>query len=371
MKKRVLILYISRYSGHYYAAEAIEEGIKEFSPDTHVEKMNALDYTNPVLGRLINRVYLQVIKRRPHVWGDMYDNPSVLEKTRNTRRAVHRYNMHKIKKMIAAKRPDVVLCTQAFPCGMVADYKVISAGGPKLIGVLTDYAPHSYWLHDAVDHYVVPDEKTGALLAKKGIASGKINPLGIPVSLKFRQAHDRKITLRRLGLIPERPTILMMGGSQGLGPMEELLNAVTLNGRKHFQAIVVTGRNMRLFRKLVRASKNDKGTVVLPFADNVDELMDASDIIVSKAGGLTTAEALSKKLPMVIIDPIPGHERRNADHLVAEGAAAEVFSFSELKNVLDEIFERPERLSAMRESAGRLSKPLSSLDIAKLALGVD
>jgi len=115
MRKKALIFYISEYSGHFQAARAIEKGLLEVGGEVEVEKINALGYTNPILGSVINKTYLEIIKKKPEIWGQIYDNPSVMKKTRKARDVLHKYNMAKIRKLLDSYSPDVVICTQAFP----------------------------------------------------------------------------------------------------------------------------------------------------------------------------------------------------------------------------------------------------------------
>ncbi len=370
MRKKVLIFYISKYSGHYHAARAIEEAFSHIHPRAEVEKINTLDYTNPILGRIINGAYLQVIKKRPHIWGQMYDNPEVLKKTKKAREVLHRFNMSKIRRLMKKKMPSVVICTQAFPCGMVADYKRAVSSDLKLIGVLTDHAPHSYWLFDEVDYYVVPDETTAAAMNKKGIPMEKIKVLGIPVSPKFKIHCERRKTLKAMGLSERCPTILIMGGSQGLGAIEVAVRSILADADHGYQLIVVTGKNKKLFSKLSGLAKAGAGEKmrVLSFVENIDELMAASDVIITKAGGMTTAEAMTKDLPMIIVDPIPGHERLNADYLVREGAAIEISDYGEIHTAVNRLFDSGKLLGDMRKRAKALSNPDSAENVAKLAL---
>ena len=370
MKKRVLILYISKYSGHYRAAKALESAFDSMNAGVEVTKINALDYTNPILGKVLNRTYLEIIKKKPELWGNIYDNPEVMKKTKKAMDALHRFNLSKMGKLIKKYSPDAVYCTQAFPCGMVADYKRTCTQDITLVGVLTDHAPHSYWLHEEVDHYVVPSLETASRLEAKGVGNNKIRVLGIPVDPLFKEKQDKNKVRLSLGLEPGRPTILIMGGSQGLGAIEEAVVSMMSDTIRNFQLIVVTGSNKKLFRKLEKIvhKSSFRGIKVLSYVNNVDVLMDASDVIVTKAGGMTTSEALVKGLPMVIVAPIPGQERMNTDHIVSKGAAIEVQNMTFLHEKLNELFGDPEKLKKMTGKAALISRPESALDAASLVL---
>ncbi|PIP29267.1 UDP-N-acetylglucosamine--LPS N-acetylglucosamine transferase, partial [Candidatus Kuenenbacteria bacterium CG23_combo_of_CG06-09_8_20_14_all_36_9] len=181
-----------------------------------------------------------------------------------------------------------------------------------LVGVLTDYAPHSYWIYDNVDFYVVPSDDTASKISLKGIDKSKIKPFGIPINPSFLNPVDKEGLYRRLGLKSDAPIVLIMGGGQGLGPIEEfvlLLNSLKAN----FQIVVTTGTNKRLYERLKRSEKKfHKTTVILGFCGFVNELMSISALLVTKPGGLTTAEALTKELPMLILTALPGQESMNA-----------------------------------------------------------
>ena len=369
MRKKALIFYISKYSGHFHAASAIEKGLLEVVGDVDIEKINALGYTNPILEKIINKAYLEVIRKKPEVWGHIYDNPNVIKKTKKAREALHKFNMSKVKKLLDVRSPDVIFCTQAFPCGMVADYKRSCGKNTLLVGVLTDYAPHSYWLFDEVDFYVVPSGETARVLEQKGVPSGKIKIYGIPVDPKFAQQRDRRRVKKDLGFREKDPAILIMGGSQGLGAMEEVVGSLLGDTGRNYQLLVVTGSNKKLNTRLKRLGRGKIGenVRVLSFVENIDELMEVADIIITKAGGMTVAEALVKKLPMMIVDPIPGHERMNTDYLVEKGAAIEIKDYSQIHEKINELFGSRDILDRMKQTIEKLARPNSALDVAKLA----
>ncbi|MDP8299540.1 MAG: glycosyltransferase [Candidatus Tantalella remota] len=370
MIKKALIFYISRLSGHYQAASAVEKGLLSIDPDIEIEKVNALGYTNPILGEIINKAYLEVIKHKPELWGNIYDNPDVMKKTAKARDALHKFNMSKVRKLIDSKTPDVIVCTQAFPCGLVADYKRSCGKDTMLVGILTDHAPHSYWLYDEVDYYITPSKETAGVLEKKGVPPQKIKAFGIPVDPKYSEGHSVSNTKEDLGFDGDRPVLLVMGGSQGLGVMEETVRSFFCDERHGYQILVVAGSNKKLYSRLKKMeSKNGSRHMrVLSHVDNIDELMEAADLIITKAGGMTTAEALVKKLPMLIIKPIPGHEQMNTDYLVSEGAAIEVTDHREIHEIVNSLFDDGDKIETMRRKCEEIARPGSAVDIAKLIL---
>src|SRR3989338_4475697 len=196
--KRVLLLYISEDSGHHCASLAIEHALHELDPTVKTLNINSFNYTNPILEKIINRTYMGVVKRTPEIWDYLYDNPRVLRSTQRLREMIHKFNSAKLKTLLDEFRPDAIVCTQAFPCGMVADYKKSFDLDVPLIGVLTDFAPHSYWIYNNVDRYVVPSEETGKKLIENGIDPQKVAVFGIPIYPKFREAVNKEEVFKRL-----------------------------------------------------------------------------------------------------------------------------------------------------------------------------
>ena len=172
--KRVLLLFISEHSGHHCASLSIEKALHQLDPSVETLNINSFNYTNPILEKVINRAYMSVVKRTPELWDYLYDNPKVLKRTQSLREMIHRFNTGKLKTLLDDFKPSAILCTQAFPCGMVADYKKTFDLKVPLVGVLTDYAPHSYWIYNNVDQYIVPSQDTGNKLIANGIDSSKI-----------------------------------------------------------------------------------------------------------------------------------------------------------------------------------------------------
>lgn len=369
MRKKALLFYISRYSGHFQAAQAINGALLESGSAFQTRMIDAFDYTNPVLGKIITKTYLEVIKKKPELWGNIYDNPIVLKKTKKLREVLHKYNKPKMKRLLDTFAPDIVYCTQAFPCGMVADYKKTYKKNIPLVGVLTDHAPHSYWLFNEVDIYVVPSKKTADILEQKSCPRKKIRIYGIPVDPRFRREHDKDRIRADYGLSPQNPTVLIMGGSQGLGAMEAVVRSFLQDKKHSYQLLVVTGVNKRLRSRLAKIVPPANSLIrILSYVKNIEELMEVSDIVITKAGGMTIAEALSKKLPMLIVNPIPGQERMNTDYLVKESAAREITDYSSIHDTINELFESKDILKKMKKNAERLARPDSALRIAELAV---
>jgi processive 1,2-diacylglycerol beta-glucosyltransferase len=366
--KNVLLMYISENSGHYCASLAIEKALKTANPDISTLNINAANYTNPIMEKIINRTYMGIIKRRPEVWEYLYDNPKIVKNTQLLRELIHKFNSKKLMNLLEDFFPKVICCTQAFPCGLVSDYKKTYGFPATLIGVLTDYMPHSYWIYDNVDYYVVPTEDAKVRLIEDGIPEEKIKMFGIPINLNFSIDMDKEIIFKKFNIDWQLPVILLMGGSQGLGPIVELTHALD-RLRTEFQLIIVCGRNSKLKRRLEkRKGRLKKKILILEYVDNINELMSIASLIITKPGGLTTAEALSKNLPMLLVNPIPGQEENNTKFLLKAGVAIRAKQEEDIPILVTELLCSKNKLNQMREQAKSLGKPSSTIDLVRFIL---
>jgi len=161
-----------------------------------------------------------------------------------------------------------------------------------------------------------------------------------------------------------------MGGGQGLGPVKTIIKAME-DIKPDLQEIIVTGTNKKLYKSLKRkVKKYSKKIAVFGFTDKINELMSAADIIITKPGGITTAEALTKKLPMIIVKPIPGQEINNTVYLTAQKAAIKVDEPQDINAVIEDLLLNRNKLEELSKAAARISKPNASMDAARLLLSL-
>ncbi len=367
-KRKILLMYITKVSGHRQATVAIQRALRQLDPTIEVPGVNGFGYTYPILEKVVNRAYMSVIKRTPKVWDYLYDNPNIVKKSQSIKKFLHKTSHKKLEKLFDQYQPDTVVCTQAFPCGMVADYKVAHNLKITLIGVLTDFAPHSFWINEGVDYYVVPDDEARERFIKKGVSPDAIKVYGIPIQAKFSVQLDKQPIAQALGLDLSVPVILIMGGGQGLGPIKEVVSCLQKIDAP-LQMIVITGTNKKLQKWLTQEKKHfSKKLIGFDYAKNVDELMEVATLIVTKPGGMTTSECLTKGLPMVIVNPLPGQEMRNTDFLLKNGMGIRIDKTSNVGEEIELLLNSPERLAFMRKAALAFGKPHAAYDVARLIL---
>ena len=359
-----MLLHITPSSGHHRASCAIEHTLTHLDPACTVANFDAFQFASRFVRWAILHTYTSLIRHQPDIWEYLYDNPSIHRQAQYFRALLHRYQASKLKQLLETVRPDAIVCTQAYPCGVVADFKKQHGLSIPLVGVLTDYAPHLYWFHDMVDVYMVPSEQVKRRFMLRGVDASRVKVLGVPIDLRFLEPVDRQATAQRFGLDLTRPILLLMGGSGGFGRLRETIqNLDTLPDP--CQLVVVAGMNRSLLAWLKTARFRHR-VLALGYTQEIPNLMSIATLLISKPGGLTTSEALAKHLPLVIVNPIPGQEAYNARHLLSHGAAVQAGSPETVRQTVRDLLENPEYLDTLRQRSAELAHPNASLDLAAL-----
>ena len=219
-----------------------------------------------------------------------------------------------------------------------------------------------------VDWYFVACDETRAYLTALGIPPGTVHVTGIPIDPVFEKAKSKHEARLRYGLDPHRTTLLISAGGFGVGPVELLVRSLQ-QVRHPIQIIVICGKNEPLEKRLLKLPHQGHPLKVVGFTKEMDTWMAASDLIVGKAGGLTSTEALARGLVLVIVNPIPGQEERNSDHFLEEGVALRCNNLPALAYKIDTLLSDTGRLSHMQKAAGRVARPHAAREIVSIVLG--
>jgi len=363
---KVLFLSVTAGQGHHQAGKAVMEGLKEHGVETLM--LDTFEYINPMLSESIAKGYLISTKFTPKVYGRIYRTAEAIEKN-NAKISVSKLISSILSKRLVAYlkeyEADVIVCTHIFSAQIVSYLQASGAVKAKTIGIVTDFTMHPFWEDTCLDYYVTASSQLSRQAVKKGIILEKVKPIGIPIFKKFATKRDKSTVRAELG-IQDKLTVLVMSGSMGYGNVAETIRQID-SLDMDLQIISVCGSNKSLKKKIEKAKTNNK-IYNFGFVDNVDVLMDASDCIVTKPGGLTVSESLAKCLPMLLVNPIPGQEDRNVEYLLNNGLAMKV---SDRFPVDETVYQllcdgwRRKHLEQMMKEAG---KPNSSSDFVKLIL---
>ena len=373
---KILIAHAYAGIGHKKAAEAVDRALKDLG-ETDVATVDVLDYSNPFCKFLYPRFYLFLINRVSFLWGLLYyffDLRFIGSFFIPLRRFLHNVNAKRFKQLVVDKKPDVVVCAHFFPSDAVASLKRKGLFKGKLVTLITDLIPHSFWMAKDSDYFIGAIERTKKDLLRRDIDEKRIKVLGIPCDPVFGVSKDRKKLLGQLGLKENFFNVLIMSGGFGTGPIKGIIKSLCMlesRLRDKLQLIVICGKNKKLQDELNSLRQSLKIKLrVFGYVNNVDEFMEASDCIVTKSGGLTTSEALSKKLPMIIIKPIPGQETRNCKILTGYGTAVRADRVSQVRDYVRDFLEFPEKISGMKTRINFLSYPNAARDIAEFVRNI-
>jgi processive 1,2-diacylglycerol beta-glucosyltransferase len=372
MPKRILVLSASVGAGHIRAAEAVELALKQLDPEAEVRNIDLLDLTNAAFRRLYGKLYIDLVNTAPHLLGlvyEMLDKPrSPKRKSDRLRLAVESLNLGKFIKLLKGETWDVIVNTHFLPAGIIASLRAKKQIATPQLTATTDFETHRMWVNEPCDHYFTATDEGAAYLAHWGVAPERISVTGIPIHPAFSVEKDARQCRRRLGLGNDRPVIVQMGGGFGMGPVEKIYAGLLAVDRP-LEIVVVAGRNEPLKARLEKAEVPSQHRAhVLGFTREIDELMAAADIVISKPGGLTTSEVLARGAAMIIANPVPGQETRNSDYILENGAGVKINNLPTLSHKLGRLLDEPQRLQQMKAAARKLGRPQAAFDVARAAL---
>jgi processive 1,2-diacylglycerol beta-glucosyltransferase len=310
-----------------------------------------------------------MVKTVPSLYGFLYDRVERAREAGSFRKLVSRLGAHSLHALIEELQPSCVVCTHAFPCGIMSQYKRTIDPRLPVVGVVTDYVVHPFWIYRNIDAYAVATEEMRNALRARSVPDDRIRITGIPVDPRFALASSKREALRELGLDPEerRKLVLVMAGGLGIGPLEMMLRALC-RVRRPIAAAVLVGRNARREERLRAWSSGLPYPVqVRGFENNVFDYMHAADVLLTKPGGLTISEALAARLPMVLVKPLGGQEQRNTRYLVKQRAAMRADNEDAIARAVDRILAtHPASRGRLLRRAESVRRPEAAADVAQI-----
>jgi processive 1,2-diacylglycerol beta-glucosyltransferase len=372
MFKKVLILSASAGAGHIRAAQAIERAFAEMNAAEEVRHVDALQFTNKLFRTLYSKAYIDLVNRAPDALGWLYDQFDKPWKNERRRLAFDKLNARPFIKMIEQYQPDITVCTHFLPSEIISWLKAKERIASPQAVVVTDMDAHAMWLCHYYEQYFVALDETRVYLEKLGIAANKITTSGIPIDPVFSRRKDKREMRTKHQLKQDCTTILVSAGGFGVGPVNYILQSL-LHLQHPAQVIAVCGRNEELKSDVEKIARNipknhHVAIKALGYTTEMDEYMAASDILLGKPGGLTTSEALAMGLVFVIVNPIPGQEERNSDHLLEQGAAIRCNNLPVLAYKIDKLLEDKERFQTMQKNVLKMAHPRAAFEIVEKLL---
>jgi processive 1,2-diacylglycerol beta-glucosyltransferase len=372
-KPRVLLLSASSGAGHVRAAQALEKAFAARG-DCIVEHVDAIEYVSKLFQRIYDNAYISMVRSAPELMGVLYESTDQPWKNPRQRLALDRLNTGPLIRMLKRVQPDLCVATHFLPAEIIAWLIAKKKLRARNAIVVTDYDVHAMWLCKTVNRYYVAMDEAAEFLARIGVPREILRVTGIPIDPLFAVPANRLGFRTRFGLDAETKVILVSAGGYGVGPVEQLVQDL-LAMQKPWQIVAIAGKSEKMKARLEEISRKagnlasgSKRLLPVGFTSEMDQYMAAADLLVGKAGGLTTSEALARELPMALIEPIPGQEERNADHLLEAGAAIRCNNLPAAGWKIANLLDNPQRLAKMKLAARDMGHPRAAAAIAEDAL---
>ena len=361
-RARVLIVTASVGAGHNSAARAIAEALALSVPEVHSEVLDVLTFAPWAFRAYYAGGYSLAVTKLPSLYGLGFwltDRPNGprrgwMERFRLCR---ERRKLRAFERHVAAAGADLVVNTHFLApplLGRMRDTGLLAA--PQFV-VVTDIRMHRFWFAEGVDRWFVPAGKTAERLADWAVPTERVTVSGMPIHPKWSEPLDRRKILADWRLPEGRPIVLVSAGADfTCGPVLRIVKGL-LSGCEGAFVAVAAGRNKKLLGRLSRLPATGRDLAAFSFTDRIHELVEVSSLVVTKAGGLTTAECLSKARPMVLLRPVPGQESGNAAYLAQEGAAVMAAGAADTVEQVRRLLARPDELDRLSDNARRLYRP--------------
>ncbi len=368
MLKKILILSEAFGSGHTKAAEALAQSISLQEPSIHTEIIEIGRKLHPIANDLALRTYKQMITSCSYLWAKIYRNLSEREQATPywLQFIIYKLFHRNIEKVLEQIKPNLVICTHPFSSSSLSRLKKM--GYPiNICTVITDLHAHRVWIQHEVDLYIVSSDEVRRQLTNSGILNHRIASTGIPIQSNF-WVQNNKLQARIKLNLENMPTVIVMGGGFGLGGIKDLAHSL-IKWKESIQIIICTGHNDSLRNSLEHNKHFQHPNIrIIGFVDNIDKILDAADLLFTKPGGLTCFEALSKGVPMLIYQPIPGHEEYNCNHLVQHELAVRIHHRREVDGWIENLLYFPDTFKGFFKNIEQFQKQMNPLGGAKAVL---
>lgn len=366
----LLILSVSAGNGHVRAAQALAASAETLAPPCRATHIDAMAHVASGFRKVYTDWYLQLVNRAPELWSYLHqkaDSTPHSATSQRLRRAIERVSAGALLREIQRARPDAIVCTHFLPAELLMREQSKGRLDCPVWLQVTDYDLHNMWIVPGMAGYLAATEEVAFRMRARGLPAERIHVTGIPVMPAFSQPAapelERDANVARLGLDPARQVVLMAAGGAGVGDLPSMVARVLALGGPDadFQVIAVAGRNAAAHESLKALAQRHPGRLVaIGFTNEMEKLMAAADLVVTKPGGLTISECLALGRPMLLVSPIPGQEEHNAGFLMEEGAAWLAYDAIGLEYKIARLMADTGKLAHMAQRSRALGKPTAA-----------
>ncbi|HUU14352.1 MAG TPA: glycosyltransferase [Terriglobia bacterium] len=367
MRKRIAIITLSVGSGHVRAAEVIQRGLSDGADTVDVRTVDAVELGRPWFRWLYVATYWWMLRHAPGLWRWLFEHRQRGRHRSTAPQWLFRRGCVEVLRQLKAFAPHLVIATEIGAAEIAALGRREGWFNAPVLAVQTDFHTEPPWVQREIDIYCVASDEAKAQLIGWGVSPNRVLLSGIPIDSAFALAFDKPELHRALGLDSRRPVVLVMGGGMGPVPLDEIVRSLELCGLP-LQVLAVTGHDEPMRSRL----ESMRGRIALDlhifgWTETIPELMAAADVLITKPGGVTVAEALTVGLPMILTHPIPGPEERHVRYLEQNGVAILARSLAEITQLTGKLLAGGENLREMARRGHDMARPDAAHAIAQVA----
>ncbi|HEY6046166.1 MAG TPA: glycosyltransferase [Pyrinomonadaceae bacterium] len=364
---RILVLTLSFGSGHVQAAKAVANELCRQEPNSEVKVIDALATTRVLFRAFYVWPYWLMVRYAPALWNRFFRRRLKRLHRRTAPEWAFRFGCPQIFAQISDHKPETIVATEVAASEITAIAKRRGLTDARIVNVITDYEAEPVWVQREADRYAVPDQYVRDQLATWGASPEDIIISGIPAESAFLLPHDARST-RIKYKFADAPVVLLMGGGMGPTRMDEVAAFLLLSGQR-IQIVAVAGNDKRARRRLERLRPLPQTPLcVIGWTEDVPALMQIASVLITKPGGLTTAEAAISALPTVMFDAIPGPEQRNAQRVAHAGAGVIAKGARQAAQAALSLLADETARQRMSASAKNIAAPDAAKMIARVVL---
>jgi processive 1,2-diacylglycerol beta-glucosyltransferase len=361
----ILILHATCGGGHKSAARALAKAFHEADPTIPVRVVDALDFMSPTGRKLYTGSFEVAVAHVPSVYGAFFEMTRNLDRSpvfRAARGVSNRINCEGLVELLRESQPRAVVCTHFLSLEVALREKRAGRLEAPVYAVVTDYVAHGFWRQEDAEVTFCPPGRAVCDLVLGGVPADRIRKTGIPIDLAFGKSYDKTAAKVRAGLSLARPTILLLAGGAGMGPLAEVLRQTAYAAGGSAEIVVVCGKNESLKAECASLARELPAPIrVLGFVDPILDLLQGADVVVTKPGGLTTSECLALGKPIVFYEAAPGQESANVRYACDRDAAIDGGTPEGAARAAVLLARNP----ALRERLGRRARRISRPDAAR------
>jgi processive 1,2-diacylglycerol beta-glucosyltransferase len=365
--RRIAILTLGVGAGHLRASQAIHQALHDGADNVEARTIDVLDLADPWFLRFYVYPYWLTVRRAPWVPRKLFEWRQRKRLRKTAPDWLFRRGCRSVLARLQSFRPHLVIVTEACAARLAALGRRDGWFDAPILAAQTDFCTEPGWVKDEIDVHCVGSEEAKTKLISWGVSANRILYCGVPVDSAFALSFDRAEVRRALGLHPNRPVVLVMGGGMGPAPLDTIIQSLEMC-RQPVQVLAVAGRNRNMRAQL----ESLRGQLALDlhvfgWTESIPELMGAADLLVTKPGGVTTSEALAAGVPMILSSPIPGMEESHLKFLVERGVGLEAKEPDEIPALVSGLLDDPKRMEALSVRGRMMARPDAAYAVAQVA----